>query len=169
MSPRSWNWTSSITGSFAVTDISQRTEQAEMGDMTPPSLVTHRQEGQLVGRPLWLQRSRPVLLAECSESGNRRWRSRLLHRHLRWETAPVCRTAHTHADTVHALGVILWRARVLPATSRLDNNSHFEYPMKYMKLPEYKYKWKSKGLSSVRQTCPASFSVRLMFSWMDWK
>lgn len=128
---------------------------------TPP-LVTDRQEGQLVGRPLWLRRSRPVPLAECSESGNRRWRSQLLRRHLRRETAPVCRTAHTHADTVHALGVILWR--VLPATSRLDNSSHFEYPMKYMKLPEYKYKLKSKGFSSVRQTCPASFSAILIFS-----
>lgn len=58
--------------------------------------------------------------------------------------------------------------RVSPATSRLHNNSHFEYPMKYMKLPEYKYKLKSLSQTASPMcnkclTCPISFSVMQFF------
>lgn len=46
-------------------------------------------------------------------------------------------SAHTRADTAHAIGVILCVCVcVPPATSRLQSNSHFEYPIKYMKLPK---------------------------------
>lgn len=59
-----------------------------------------------------------------------------------WDGKPAlfCCTVHTHT-----LSVISWHTCVCvsPATSRLHNNSHFEYPRKYMKLPEDKHRWDS--------------------------
>jgi len=50
--------------------------------------------GRLVGRPWWLQRCPRAPPASCSESRNQRWRSPLLHRHLR-RKQPLSVTPHS--------------------------------------------------------------------------
>lgn len=133
-----------ITKSFPVSDSSHKTEE-ERDEMTPLTVARWRGRNWPTRRPTCRQAITAAKIPARSSGRVLRVRKPKMEEPApaptpKRKTASFCYTftKYAHADTERALGIISWHARVSPATSRLHSNSHSEYPIKYMKLPENK-------------------------------
>lgn len=140
--PRCWNWTSNITESLSVSDVSLRCREAKQHLVRRRGQkLTHKKAGlstghdgckdasTLLGPSAPSQEPKDGRTCSCANTWDGNTASFLLHASW-YSTYPVC-------DFMTCMCVYVCMS---PATSRLDNNNHFEYPTKYKKLPEHTHK-----------------------------